>query len=71
MMAMISFNLGSCLTKDRKKKTNVLHIFGPDQNGLAALKGFDSPTKPGQFSQLFSINDENGVQGLFGPCGKL
>lgn len=60
-----------CLTKDREKKTNVLHIFGSEQNGLAALKGFDSPTKPGQFSQLFSINDENGVQGLFRPCGKL
>lgn len=59
------------ICSDRKKRTNVLHIYEPDQNGLAALKGFDSITKPGQFSQLFSINDENGVQGFLRPCGKL
>ncbi len=53
------------------KKTNVLHIYQTDQNGLAALKGFDAHSKPGQLSQLFNINDENGTQGLFRPCGDL
>ena len=57
-------------SNDIKKKTNVLHIYGAEQNGLAALKGFDSVTKPGQLSQLFNINDENGTQGFFRPCGE-
>lgn len=54
---------------DIDRKTNVLHLYQNEQNGLAAVKGFDSITKPGQFSQLFSINDENGVQGFLRPCG--
>lgn len=54
-----------------KKKTNVLQIYQMEQNGLAALKGFDSETKPGQLSQLFNINDENGTQGLFRPCAEF
>lgn len=56
---------------DLEKRTNVLHIYQTVQNGLAALKGFDSHSKPGQLSQLFNINDENGTAGLFRPCGDL
>ncbi len=54
-----------------EKKVNVLQIFQDTQDGLAGLKGFSSETRPGQFSQLFNINDENGKQGLFLPCGTL
>ena len=56
---------------DIEKKTNVLHIYEGTQNGLAALKGFDTATKPGQLSQLSNINDDNGTQGLYMPCGDL
>lgn len=60
-----------CINKstDIEKKTNVLHIYQSPENALAALKGFDAHSRVGQLSQLFNINDENGAQGIFLPCG--
>ncbi len=61
--------LGQSSNKD--KKTNVLHIYQTNENALAGLKGFDAHSTSGQLSQLFNINDENGTQGFFRPCGDL
>lgn len=66
-------HLQACIkvSSDTPKKSNVLHLYQPEQNGLASLKGFDSVTKPGQYGQQFSINDENNIQGFLLPCGSL
>ncbi len=60
-----------CDSVDKEKKSNILQIYQRNQNGLAALKGFESSTRPGRLSQLFAFNDENGEQGFFRPCGTL
>jgi len=51
------------------ERSNVLQIYQDKQNFLAGLKGFESTCPIGQLSQLFNINDENGLQGLFVPSG--
>ena len=51
------------------KRTNVLHIYQNLENALAGLKGFDAYSRPGQLSQLFNVNDENGTQGFYSICG--
>lgn len=56
---------------DIEKKVNVLRIYQERQNFLAALKGCDSSTPVGQLSQIFNIDDENGVQGFFKPSGRF
>ena len=53
------------------KKTCVLKIFQENQNALAALKGCDPDTGPGQLANLFNINDEAGNIGRYRACGDL
>ncbi len=56
---------------DCDKKACVLKIFQENQNALAALKGFDTDSKPGQLANMFNINDEAGNIGRFCACGDL
>lgn len=53
------------------KKVNVLHLWQSTQDALAALKGTCSTSASDPLAELFAINDDNGVQGLFCFNGKM
>jgi len=62
-------NISNAGCTTSSQRPNVLQIYQDKQNFLAGLKGFESTCPIGQLSQLFNINDENGLQGLFVPSG--
>ncbi len=55
----------------RDKKTCLFNIYQDRHNVLAALKGFDSDTKPGSLSQQFNLDDQADKNGFFRPTGSL
>lgn len=55
----------------RDGKQNVLQIFQCEQDALAALKGAPSESDASQYAQLFNLDDDNDLQGLYTPCGKF
>ncbi len=50
---------------------NVLQLYQRHQDGIAALKGFPPTSLPGQYAQIFNINDDNLTHGLFTPYANL
>ena len=54
-----------------RKKADVLQLYQDQQDFLAALKGPGFATALAQLSQEFNIDDDDGTQGLFIPCGKF
>lgn len=73
-----SFQLGYegiCSTQGFSPKvdgaSNVLQLFQPTQDAIAAFKGFASDTPAGQYAQIFNINDDNLSHGIFVPRAQL
>lgn len=54
-----------------RKHADVLQLFQDEQDLLAALKGDEFTTELAQLSQKFNLDDDNGIEGLFIPCGKF
>lgn len=52
-----------------RKRADVLQLYQDQQDFLAALKGPGYENALAQLSQQFNIDDDNGTQGLFIPCG--
>ncbi len=50
---------------------NVLQLYQCNQDAIAAFKGFAPETMPGQYAQVFNIDDDNGTHGIFTPRGHL
>lgn len=50
---------------------NVLKLYQCEQDAVAAFKGFAPETMPGQYAQIFNINDDNTTHGFFTPSGTL
>jgi hypothetical protein len=53
------------------KKVNVLQLWQTTQDALAALKGTCTTNEASLLAELFNVNDDNSVQGLFCFNGKL
>lgn len=54
-----------------RKCVGTLQLFQDEQDLLAALKGDEFTTELAQLAQKFNIDDDNGLEGLFIPCGKF
>ena len=50
---------------------NPLQLFQCEQDGIAALKGFDSQSDIGQLAQFFNINDDNTTHGIWTPSANF
>lgn len=61
----------SCLPPKDGPEVNVLHIYQPEQDALAMLKGFNPNSTIGMLAQQLNVDDDNGVRGHFNFCGDL
>jgi len=52
-----------------QRKVNVMQIYQCKQDAIAMLKNFSPNCSQGQLAELFSLNDDDGTQGIFTPCG--
>lgn len=59
-----------CSTNSFRKRADTLQLFQDEQDLLAALKGESCPDPRTLLSQKYNLNDDDGMQGLFVPCGK-
>ena len=53
------------------KKVNPLQVYQTEQDGLGALKGFDTDSSIGQYAQIFTVDDDNNQRAHFLPRGNL
>ena len=59
------------ISKCFRKRADALQLYQNEQDLLAALKGPGYQSALAQLSQQFNIDDDDGSQGLFIPCGKF